>query len=228
MSCLTCHGHLKKQSEPPQAVWNMLDIVYPPEILSNLNRLERVLIFHRILFKKVSIMLKGRFSKLKGSMCNIPIESYDITNVLPCGADSNGILIVTLKSKLSYCGHVYFEAVQSQLIHQVLMYLKQNNSLYCDIGIGLENIPNRLLSLSENSDNHQEFDKADTLEEDGNPLDLHRFNSPGTMFVTNTTTAEEVSIAPGEAKEPISILNDKFYQELAFPCLFPKGKLVIK
>ena len=38
--CLTCHGHLKRQSEPPQTVWNKLDIVSPPEILSNLNRLE--------------------------------------------------------------------------------------------------------------------------------------------------------------------------------------------
>ena len=56
--CLTCHGHLKKQSEPPQAVWNKLDIVTPLEILSNLNRLERVLISRRILFKKVSIMPK--------------------------------------------------------------------------------------------------------------------------------------------------------------------------
>ena len=41
---------------------------------------------------------------------NIPIES-DITNVLPHGADSNGLLIVKLERKLSYRGHVYFEAV---------------------------------------------------------------------------------------------------------------------
>ena len=39
------------------------------------------------------------------------------------------------------------------------MYLKQNDSLYCDIGFVLENILNNFLSLSENSDNHQEFDK---------------------------------------------------------------------
>ena len=98
-----------------------------------------------MLLKKVSIMPKGKFPKLKGSICNIPIESDDITNVLPLGADSNGLLIVKLKRKLSYRGHVYFEAVQPELI-QALMYLKQINSLYCDIGIALENIPNDLLS----------------------------------------------------------------------------------
>ena len=42
--CSTCHGHLKKQSEPPQSVWNTLNILSPPETLSNLNRIERVLI----------------------------------------------------------------------------------------------------------------------------------------------------------------------------------------
>ena len=94
--CLTCHGHLKKQSEPPQALWNKLDIVSPTEIFSNLNRLQRVSISRRILFKKVSIMSKGRFPKLKGSIFNKPIEIDDITNVLPPDANSNGLLIVKL------------------------------------------------------------------------------------------------------------------------------------
>ena len=215
---------LGKAKYPPQAVWNKLDVVSPPEILPNLNRLEKVLTSRIILFKKVNIMLKGRFPKLKRSICNIPIESGDITSVLPCGADSNGLLIAKLKRKLSYRCHVYFEAVRPELICQALMYLKQNNSLYYNIGIALENIPNDLLSLSESSDNHQEIDKSDTLEEDENPQDLHRFSSEETMFVPNITTAEEISIDPGEGKESTSILNDKYCEELAFPCLFPKRK----
>ena len=85
-----------------------------------------------------------------------------------------------------------------------------------------------MLTLSENSDNHQEFDKADTLEEDENPLDLHRFNSQETTFVPNLTTAEEISIASGDGKEPTSISNDKYCEELTVPCLFPKGKFGCK
>ena len=122
--CLTCHGHLKRQNEPPQAACNKLNIASPTEILSNLDRLERVLISRRILFKKVSIMPKGKFPKLRGSICNIPIESDNITNVLSRGADSNGLLIVKLKPKSSYRGHVYFKAVRPELICQDLMYLK--------------------------------------------------------------------------------------------------------
>ena len=109
-------------------------------------------------------MPKERFPKLKGSICNIHMESNDIANVLPHGADSNGLLIVKLKRKLSYHGHVYFEAVQPELTVQALMHLKQNNSSYCGIGIALENIPSDLLTLLGNSDNHQEFDKVDALE----------------------------------------------------------------
>ena len=80
------------------------------------------------------------------------------------------------------------------------MYLNQNNSLYCDIVIALENIPHDLLSLSENSANHQVFDKTDTLEEGENSLDLNRFNSQETMFVSNMTTAEEITIAQVKEK----------------------------
>ena len=118
--------------------------------------------------------------------------------------------------------------MRPELNCQALMYLKQNNSSYSDIGITLENIRNDLLSLSENSDNNQEFDKADPLEKDKNRLDLHRFKSQETMFVANMTTAEEISIAPGEGKEPTSILNDKYCEEFTFPCLFPKGKFDYK
>ena len=101
---------------------------------------ERVLISHIILFKKVSIMSKARFPKFKGSICNMSIEIGDINNVLPRGADSNRLLAVTLKRKLSYRCHIYFKTVLPEPINQVLMHFKQNNSLYYDIGITLEKI----------------------------------------------------------------------------------------
>ena len=95
--CLTCHGYLKKQKISVQAVCNKLNIFAVPEILLNLNRLERVLISRRTLFKKINVMQKWRFPKLKRSICNIPIDSNDIANVLSQGADSNGILVVNEK-----------------------------------------------------------------------------------------------------------------------------------
>ena len=71
-----------KQKIPFQAICNKLNIFPVPEILLNLNRLERVRISGRILFKKINVMPKGRFPKLKGSICNMPIASNDIANVV--------------------------------------------------------------------------------------------------------------------------------------------------
>ena len=70
-----------------------------------------MLISRRILFKKLSIIPKGRFPKLKRGICNIPNNVVDITHVLSCGADSNGLIVVKLKCKLSCKSHVYFETV---------------------------------------------------------------------------------------------------------------------
>ena len=49
------------------------------------------------------------------NLYNISIESDDITNVLPRGADSNVLLIVKLLRQLSYRNHVYFEDVRPEI-----------------------------------------------------------------------------------------------------------------
>ena len=87
-------------------------------------------------------MPKGQFHTLKGSICNIPVNTSDIIIALPHGVDSNGLVVVKLKRKLSYRGHVYFEAVRPESVHMALKYLKENNPLYGDICIDVNNIPN--------------------------------------------------------------------------------------
>ena len=49
---------------------------------------------------KVAIMPKGQFPQLKDAICNIPIETMDITNTQ--GGDSSGLLMVKLKRKLIF------------------------------------------------------------------------------------------------------------------------------
>ena len=55
--------------------------------------------------------------------------------MLPRGADSNGIVMVKLKRKLMFHGHVYFEPVRPDIVMSALQYLKANTSLYNDISI---------------------------------------------------------------------------------------------
>ena len=122
---------------------------------------------------------------------------------------------------------MYFESVRPELIYQALTYLKENYTLYSDTSINLGNMPNNLLSLSDD-DSDQESENIDTQEEVENLLHLHRFNFQETLFILNVLFSEEVNIAPGEGRQPTSMLNDEFCEELAFPYLFPWGKFGYK
>ena len=68
---------MKKSEIPAQAVSNKLDIFDFPDDLANMNRLEKAIISRRILFKNITIMPKGQTPKLKGSICNAPINTSE-------------------------------------------------------------------------------------------------------------------------------------------------------
>ena len=119
--CETCHKHLTKGVIPCQSVSNKMELDPIPKELQHLHRLERILISKRILFKKIAIMHgKGEFSKIKGTICNVPIESENVCDILPRPADSNGLIVVKLKRDLKYRGHVYFEPVRPHVIYEAL------------------------------------------------------------------------------------------------------------
>ena len=75
----------------------MLKVSELPKEFRDIRRRERVLIVRRLLFKKISIMPKGHSPKLKGALCNVPIDVVDVCKTLSRSADSNGIVIVKLK-----------------------------------------------------------------------------------------------------------------------------------
>ena len=123
--CNTCDKALRKDKVPCQAVVNKLDVVELPKLFQDIRRLERLLVSRRILFKKVTVMPKGKSLKMKGSICNIPVSEVDVNcNMLPRPADSNGLIIVKLKRKLEYKGHVIFEAVRADVVLQFLEFLR--------------------------------------------------------------------------------------------------------
>ena len=103
------------------------------------------------MFKKVTIMPKGCFPRLKGAICNIPVETNDMVNVLPRSADSNGLILVKFMRKFSFRGHLYSEAVSPEAVQLASAYLKQNNSFYHNIRIAIGNISDELLDLTEDS-----------------------------------------------------------------------------
>ena len=122
----------------------MLDVSEQSKEFRDIQSFERVFIARRLLLRKISIMMKGQSPKLKGVLCNVPIDVVDVCRTLPRPTGSNGIVIVKLKRKLQYRGHVYSESGRPDFIMRLLQYLNLNNSLYEDIEINLENVPNFL------------------------------------------------------------------------------------
>ena len=85
-------------------------------------------------------MPRGEMEKISGTICNIPIDTTNVTNMLPRHADNNGLVIIKLKHKLEYHDHVLFEPVRSVFLKRILNYLKTNNHLYQDLFINTTNI----------------------------------------------------------------------------------------
>ena len=96
--CTTCDKALRKNSIPCQAIATRLNDVELPKLFQDICGLERLLLSRGILFKKVTVMPKGKSLKIKGSICNIPVSEVDVNcNMLPRPADSNGLIIVKLE-----------------------------------------------------------------------------------------------------------------------------------
>ena len=127
--CLTCHKSVSKGKIPCKTVSNKLELEAAPKVLQDLKRLEKVLISRKIFFKKIAIMHgKGDFSKIKGNICNVPIETESVCIVLPRPVDNNGLIKVKLKRHLRYRRHVYFEPGRPESLYAVLKYLKKKTN----------------------------------------------------------------------------------------------------
>ena len=135
--CITCDRNLLKGLLPCQAV-SKLGIDDLPDKIKLLNRLEKVLIAKQILFKKVTIMPKGQQPKIKGSVCNIPVQANAVSDCLP--QSNENIILVKLKRKIEFRGHVYFENVRPEAVHAALCFLKQFNPFHSNILINVDDI----------------------------------------------------------------------------------------
>ena len=129
---------------------------------------------------------------------------------------------------LKYRGYVYFEPVRPRTIYQALAYLKSYNNFYKGISIAKslssesmfkfsdiieiqghsewvteKNVSDRK-QITENINDRTETEFASVED----PLNMHRTASNETTLVSeilNIISDENVIIAPGQGKKPVSI-----------------------
>ena len=147
--CNTCNSKVKQGKVPCQAVINNMYVDDTPVELASLEKLEQILIAQRIVFEKIIVMPKGQQRKVKGAICNVPVECDQTSSLLPRPPERSGIILLKLKRKLQFRGHVYFQAVRPHFVLQALQLLKANNILYKDIQIDVNNIDTNLTVLHE-------------------------------------------------------------------------------
>ena len=98
------------------------------------------------------------------------------------------VILVKLKRKLSFKGHVYFEPVRSQRVRAALEFLQKVNPLYQDVLISNANINPDLLSIGKKllqSEIDFEIESDDKLETTSNPLNTHRHATDESLVIEN-------------------------------------------
>ena len=72
--CKTCHTKVLKGQVPCQAVRDKLHVDELPPDLSIREKLDQILTAQRIVFERIIVIPKGQQRKIKGAICNIPVE----------------------------------------------------------------------------------------------------------------------------------------------------------
>ena len=168
-------------------------------------------------YQEVVIMAKGQSLKLRGTVVNVPKDVNEVFNKLP---NCDHIVLMKLKNKLMYKGHVCFEPVNPEKVRRALALLNESNHFYSNIKIEIDIIPSSFFYFNENNEivdnTHKDkklFDFSVGVEdsehngnEDRNQLHEHWYIEDETLMVNNGIIHET---APGEGHVFSSILDKK-------------------
>ena len=132
--CHACKGHMQKGKKPPMCAENGLRKTAIVDEEMKLTELERNMISRRILFQKVMLKPKTRWTELQDKVINIPVAPESVTNtltMLPKTPDEAGLIEVTFKRKLEYKNsHIRGQLVDPRKLYKMLDHLKASGNPY--------------------------------------------------------------------------------------------------
>lgn len=230
--CLTCVRALQSGKIPACSVANCLSFPEVPEELK-LSQMEERLVAPRLAFMQLRELPRGGQLSLRGNVVNVPADVNTTVKVLPRMQCEEDTIFFKFKRKKSYKHHVAFEKIRPNKVLCGAKWLVQNNVLYRNEGIKVDdNWLNRYqgnLNQTECSEvteqNHCEdsFSQSDSdvWTEDENfdnrptgncdtllhPADFREFN-------------KILSVAPGEGNSPLGLFQDIYSEFLAFPSIY--------
>ena len=225
--CITCSRDLFKGKVPKLCLVNGLDFPEVPEELKSLRDIEERYISPRLPFMQVRELGIDRQLGLRGNVVNVPISLEDTVEKLPRNLDQMETIQICLKRKLEFRHNYMNEIIRPNLIIRAAQYLVLQ-PLYMEENVKLssdwinehngcseefiveeedKNIFKDSLALSERQDEVEDWDETVNL------IDIN----PGTQ---ETLLKQEFVFAPGEGKKPLSLINDRYVEELSFPTIY--------
>lgn len=163
--CKTCYRKISNGQIPAESAINNLELTDIPDVLENLNTLEKHLVSLHIPFMKVASLPKGGQNAIYGPVVCVPSDIKAVEK-LPRNEEDDLVLKVKLKRKLLYKGHYEYRFVNPSHIQKALDYLKEHNEWYTDATIlqketksDSENEHKLEFNESENESNHEEINE---------------------------------------------------------------------
>ncbi|XP_065942484.1 uncharacterized protein [Magallana gigas] len=216
---------------PSECFMNKLENVEVPNVLRELNSVERHLVSKIIPFKKMMALPKGGQFGVQGPVVCVPSNVSETVESLPRPGNDNQLIQVKLKRKLAYKGHCDFKFINTQKVRRAIEYLCKTNKYYKDLKFD-ETWENPIeMSTADNDDSYEEHvhekEMCETVDDEINhalphdtclqPVDLGQ-------EVLDQYFDQIFCFAPCEKNNPVSILTEKGIDTKCFPCHFPTGE----
>ena len=135
--CNTCIKYLRKNKMPPLCAANGLRLNESESTMKSedlmLTELEGALIARSIIFMKVFLLPKSRWTALKDRAINVPIPESSVLNtidMLPRTPKEAGLIAVSLKRKKEFKNSHKSQLINTERLFRVLRKLKDNNHPY--------------------------------------------------------------------------------------------------
>ncbi|XP_039509525.1 uncharacterized protein LOC120464209 [Pimephales promelas] len=243
--CYTCHRKILGGKLPEESVANNMHLVDIPEELKGLNSLEEHLIARNIPFMKLLCLPRGKQKGCHGPVVCVPVNTKDVSNILPRNECDDHMIRIKLKRKLTYKGHYEYKYVSTDRVRHALSYLVRHNKWYNDVEFNEQWVNS--LNATDELDNDDDFemeeqDVTDQNEDDkagagDDPEEDITYIKEQSGLLSDTSLQpvdlgseiidqhfhDVLNVAPGEGNSPVRLLTDKDNEAKCFPVLYPAG-----
>ena len=219
--CGTCYSSVTKGKTPSLAVDNGFRYPAVPDHLPELTEVAEHILAPRIPFQQITNL--GRMGRrgqygLRGSVINIPTEPGEtVKQVVPLMPRDDQLYVVNLKRRLVHKRPYASSYVSKEALQLWGEYLS-DSELYHKYGVTFD--PVRVHEVPDVSDDPGEPDNQvhdgqaqhSILMADGAP--------PAPSSSRRADTTDDIDVAPGEDRQPLSIVWDREAEELSFPSIY--------